>query len=394
MSKRSQPVQSKLRLAVGLTILFFGLGAVISWAGFRPTDSTGNKTNQSAAHRPSSGGNSTDSAPKPFNNAALDKTQPAADEPVPGDVPSLFVLGDIMLDRYIRQSIDSHTPDYPFENIKSLLASHDLLIANLEGPITGSAPQPLDPNNTVFTFDPEVIPALDKLGFDAFSLANNHSYDYGSDGFQETKARLTEAGIDTFGDYFNRESLSLVRTVRGMRIGLVGYHGLKSGLENVLSEIDRLRPEVDKLIVFSHWGSEYQTDFNSTQQTAAHSFIDRGADLVLGSHPHVIQPIEVYQDKAVFYSLGNFIFDQTFSEATQRGLALQVELADRETKFVIVPLGLDRLQAIVLDGDERTAVLSELGSQSIASLDLKSAISQGTFGMPNFASTNSSDLET
>lgn len=297
-----------------------------------------------------------------------------------GDV-TLFSLGDVMLDRYIRQAIDRNSAAYPFENVTRLLSGTDLLIANLEGPITDSAPQPLEPNNLVFTFDPEVIPALAKLGFGAFSLANNHTDNYGKAGFQETKSRLTEAGIASFGDYFNQDELSTVQTVRGRRIGLVGYNGLKSGLDNVLSEIERLRPEVDKLIVFSHWGSEYQSDFNSTQQTAAHAFVDHGADLVLGAHPHVIQPLEVYKDKAIFYSLGNFIFDQTFSEETQQGLGVGIVFGSAKTTFTLAPVGMASLQATLLTGAERDKILNSLADDSAVPDGLRESIRLGFFSL-------------
>ena len=109
------------------------------------------------------------------------------------------------------------------------------------------------------------------------------------------------------------------------------YYGLGFGeseyeLQTALDDLQKIKPLSDLIIVIAHWGNEYQTTINQTLQTMAYSFIDLGADLVIGSHPHVVQPQEVYKNKTIYYSLGNFVYDQYFSPETQKGLLVEVDI--------------------------------------------------------------------
>jgi poly-gamma-glutamate synthesis protein (capsule biosynthesis protein) len=259
------------------------------------------------------------------------------EEPTP--VRILFV-GDIMLDRVVRRHIDNKGFKYQFEGVMPLFENNDIATGNLEGTIT-SNPSLSEKDFSVlrFTFDPQVVEELKGLGFSGFSLANNHAYDFGSEGFLETQANLERAGLFSFGSPYN--DLNLLSSVdsKNEHICFVGYHALyRRDIQPVVEAVTKGREACTYIIVFAHWGDEYTDVPTAKQKDAAHSFIDAGADLVIGAHPHVVQPIEIYKDKAIFYSLGNFIFDQDFLRATQLGLAVKLELSTSTQKFALVPI--------------------------------------------------------
>jgi len=139
----------------------------------------------------------------------------------------------------------------------------------------------------------------------------------------------------------------MVREVAGVKIAFVGYNEFYADTkEQILQEIVKTKQEVDIVVVFCHWGVEYSKDYTQGQQDLAHSFIDAGADLIIGLHPHVIEPMEEYNGKRVYYSLGNFIFDQYFSEDVRNGLGVKLkidletkELSFEEIKFYLGPNG-------------------------------------------------------
>lgn len=127
---------------------------------------------------------------------------------------------------------------------------------------------------------------------------------------------------------------SIIKDVDGIKIGFVSYNqfnGAPLEQQNTIDEIKKVKTATDLVIIFCHWGDEYQLKENTNQETLAHQFVDAGADLVIGSHPHVIQPMEEYMGKRIYYSLGNFIFDQYFNESVRNGLGVVVQI-DKTTK--------------------------------------------------------------
>ena len=172
----------------------------------------------------------------------------------------------------------------------------------------------------------------------------------------------------------------------GITIGFVGYHQLiEKGFENVIAEIQRLRPLVDVLIAYPHWGVEYVTDTPSKLQiTEAHDMIDMGVDMVIGAHPHVIQPFELYRGKPIFYSLGNFVFDQYFSRQTMQGLILKGEFEKHMSssrlfiRLELVPVHINtQSQPFVADDDERIEILEALARVSLVDEEFKNMIQKG-----------------
>lgn len=296
----------------------------------------------------------------------------------PEESITILFVGDIMLDRGVRRVMEKHGMKYPFKKIERLLGGSDILIGNLEGPITDYQSKSISSNSLTFTFSPLVVPTLKKMGFSAVSLANNHTLNFGKEGFSQTKKYLIKEGIQFFGDPKNKKNISVVITVRNMKIGLVGFHGLvKGGQEAIMSEIKKIKNSADIIVVYPHWGSEYQVLFSKNQQKDAHAFIDAGADFIIGSHPHVIQPMELYRGKPIFYSLGNFIFDQTFSQETQRGLALGVTVKKDSFVVTFMPLQSTALQVDIMEKTRRKTFFSWFAKKSVVPVHVRDKLRGG-----------------
>lgn len=256
----------------------------------------------------------------------------------------ILFVGDIMLDRTVRTTIEKNGFDYPFEDIKSIFDDQDLVIGNLEGAITSN--QSLSQKNfdiLRFTFPPDTAKNLKSIGFSGFNLANNHSLDFGQEGYLETAANLGIENLLYFGSPSNDKNLSTSINKNGKNICFVGYQSLYvENTKNTINEIQNIKAKCDFIIVFTHWGNEYEDTENEAQRREGREFIDAGADLIVGTHPHIIQPVEIYKNKAIFYSLGNFIFDQDFSKATRLGLAVQVLFEEDRVGYKLIPIEMNK----------------------------------------------------
>lgn len=261
----------------------------------------------------------------------------------------VLVVGDIMLDRNVRNLINKNGFESFFSGVKDLIKNADIAVGNLEGAFTTNPSITADLKNKAlqFTFDPSLAPALSDLGFDVLGLANNHSYNYGKQGLESTRRYIGGAGMLYYGDPFNKDEISTIIIKNGIKIGFVGFHEFNyTNFENVLFEIAKLKNEVDVVIVSPHWGIEYQKEPTTKMKEWAHQFIDNGADMVIGAHPHIVGNTEIYNDKKIYYSLGNFAFDQYFSEATMNGITVLIDIDRKDDKisfsFEDVPIRVDR----------------------------------------------------
>lgn len=273
----------------------------------------------------------------------------------------LFV-GDIMLDRSVALHGQEVGDERLFVGVEELFKGHDAIIANLEGSITTN-PSLSQNDSTIlrFTFEPKYADLLARLGFSAMSLANNHSLDFGGFGYQDTLQYLNTAGIGAFGAPFNDVHIALQLLVGDKRLCLVGYHELfNPDITAVIVKIKAIRGTCDHVVLFAHWGIEYRHAPTLEQREFAHAFIDAGADVVIGAHPHVVEPLEIYNNHAIFYSLGNFLFDQGFQPEVMRGLAVAIEFSASSTKFSFIPVNTFK-EVSVADAVTTEAVLSDLG---------------------------------
>ena len=251
----------------------------------------------------------------------------------------LLFVGDLMFDRGIRYFANKNGGnEFIFDKIRPILANNDLVITNLEGPITdrksiSSETKPGSINNYFFTFDPSVAETLYRENIKLVNLGNNHILNFGWPGLNSTKKYLDKAGVNYFGA--PEEQKSIIKEIDGIKIGFVSYNEFygnsEAEQEAIINEIKNIKSESDIVIAFSHWGIEYNSEPTDDIKNLAHKFIDAGADLVVGSHPHVVQSVEIYNGKRIYYSLGNFVFDQYFSEEVRNGLGVTVKI-DSETK--------------------------------------------------------------
>ncbi|MCX6744733.1 MAG: AmmeMemoRadiSam system protein B [Candidatus Parcubacteria bacterium] len=310
---------------------------------------------------------------------------------VPKNQISLLSVGDLMLDRNVSALTKKDgSYDYPFAKLNLFFKGIDFKLANLEGPVTDFQSVANTGNHMQFTFSPDFLPTLQKY-FQVFSLANNHSLNFGNKGLEQTRNYLKETDINFFGDPQNNDKLlSTIIEKNSIKVGLIGYHALVTTKMSVITEeIKTLKKKTDWVIVYAHWGNEYKELPSSSQIYQAHEMIDSGADLILGSHPHVIEPLEIYNNKVIFYSLGNFIFDQYFSQAVKQGLSVGIVL-DKvnntiQPKYYLMPLKISEAsQAEVMTVKESQEVLDKLGKNSQASAEVKEMIRNGlVFGLTN-----------
>jgi len=373
--------KSKIYLLIFSLFLIISLGFAILYYSQKPIDNTANNSNLSVEEKANSDiildDNSQDKKSAQDSNTQPEELDNKINKPI-----NILSFGDMMLDRYIRKFIDNNGATALFTNIPPILKNKDMVVANLEGSITNFNPKPLNPNNVSFTFDPKIVPELKKLGFTHFSLANNHSLDFGAEGVRQTKEFLDQENLKYFGDYKNKTSLSYIESIENYKVGLIGYHELfDPDTTSVINEIKNIRDKTDFIIVYPHWGAEYQTKFSKSQQDKAHQFIEAGADAVLGAHPHVIQPIEIYKDKVIFYSLGNFVFDQTFSQNTQQGLAINIKLENENINYEIITLESRNLVPYILSNSGRETILSNIANNSTVSEEIKTQIKSGSFDL-------------
>jgi poly-gamma-glutamate synthesis protein (capsule biosynthesis protein) len=230
-------------------------------------------------------------------------------------------VGDLMVDRLIRRIADNNGYEHLFESVKKGLSQSDLVVANLEGPVTNfKSIYEYDLNNKdyIFTFDPKVLTEMFDSNIKMVFLDNNHISNFGLEGLKQTINNLKKEKIDYFGVYNNRDVF--YKEINDINFSFVSYNQfLRPDSEETIKFIKEARKKSDYVIVFTHWGEEYEVDPNNFQINLAHSFVDNGTDLVIGTHPHVIQSKEKYKEGYIYYSLGNFIFDQYFSPEVKCG---------------------------------------------------------------------------
>jgi len=272
---------------------------------------------------------------------------PIKEEPV-----ELIAVGDVMLSRTVSKKMHEYGFNYPFQKTIDYLKTGDIVFGNLECPIIkGKAVQMSEMR---FRADPGVETTLKNAGFTVLSLANNHMPDFGILGINNTIALLDKAGIYHSGAGLNISEAfkPAIIECKGLKFAFFSFndsdcvpdsyeasethHGTSiMNIEQMTQSVMEFDKIADFIVVSMHSGHEYKTKPNEHQINFAHAAIDAGADLVIGHHPHWVQNIEKYKDKYILYSLGNFIFDQMWSQETREGLI---------AKFFITKNGIRKIE--------------------------------------------------
>lgn len=301
----------------------------------------------------------------------------------------LLAVGDIMLGRSVGDLIKKYpqSPIYPFAEISSFFQYNDIVLANLEGPITDNGYEVNTDSCILFKFATSTAEDLAEAGINIVSLANNHTYNQGEIGFEDTQKFLEEANVASFGSQVEENDKSLViKEIKNKKIAFIGLNNVGRYIdkEKTASLIAKAQEESDFTAVYIHWGTEYAEKENQAQKDLAYWLIDEGVDVVIGSHPHVTQPMEVYKNKMIFYSLGNFIFDQYFSQETQEGLMVQM-VFDKGNKIaynlLLVKENLSQPQ--LMEGQEKKVFLEKLADLSDVDDSFSKQIKSGKIILDN-----------
>lgn len=284
-------------------------------------------------------------------------------------------VGDITLGNFLGMSYDRSFDQlyknndgdktYFLKNVKSTFEKDDLTIGNLEGTLTTATKHP--DKRYIFKGKPEYAQILKKGNVDIVSLANNHSGDYLEKGREETKKNLDKENIEHFG----YEDV-LIKEVKGKKIGFIGYSfasqtQVPSNIkEQMTKAVNTLKDKTDIIVVYYHWGMMYEYVPRESQVELAHYTIDLGADLVVGTHAHVIQGMETYKGKNIVYSLGNFCYGGNLNPKDTDSMIFQQKFVFEDNQLIdsvyqVIPCALsshknkrrNNFQPMILDGSEK-----------------------------------------
>lgn len=276
----------------------------------------------------------------------------------------VLFIGDIMLDRFIRRQAEKFGYDFHFACASSTFKKYDFVVANFEGTVTNYSSVSFDKtlpnyNNFKFTVDPVALMAVKNAGINVVGVDNNHIYDFEKEGVDLTRQNILASGLNYFGDPIDPDFYNLRLEKNGIAFNLISFNEFFGSVDKTLKNIEKVKAAEklqntavinnEPIIIFSHWGDEYVPTSDRVKKWA-HLFIDSGADLIIGMHPHVVQETETYQNKTIAYSLGNFLFDQYFSPEVQKGGAVEMIL----NKDGIV---LTRFLNVYLDERQRPCII-------------------------------------
>ncbi|MBI5530414.1 MAG: CapA family protein [Candidatus Doudnabacteria bacterium] len=322
---------------------------------------------------------------------------------------TFLAVGDIMLSRNVAAEIKKQNdPALPFRQMADILKSTDFNFGNFENPISSTSPV-IGGHSLIFGAPQKYTTGLKDYNFQILNLANNHAFDQGLKGLAYTKDYLNSLSIKTVGAGNNLDQAWTPAEIEanGLKICFIGasYSSINDGgktvndyvariddVKNLKSSISNLKSKCDFIVATMHAGVEYVRQPNQAQTDFAHAAIDAGADMVIGAHPHWIQTIERYcptpsspaegrmpagqerlncpNPKFIFYSLGNFIFDQMWSRDTREGLALKISLSKTSSPALQgpkVPASLEKIELIpiIIDNYSTPRPATETEAKSI-----------------------------
>ncbi|MDP2630484.1 MAG: AmmeMemoRadiSam system protein B [Candidatus Uhrbacteria bacterium] len=282
---------------------------------------------------------------------------------IPEESVTFAVAGDMMFGRAVGYHYEKKGFTKLFDTFGDrVFWGVDAAIANLEGPISAQRViYDKELRSLSFLFPKTSIDALTFLHLDGVSVANNHTLNHGSKGLKETRDLLKENDITSIGDPARVTDASVTYfDGEGLRLAVIGVNVL-SGSDGTTTLIKKIkRDPLNRVLIFPHWGSEYALQHSPAQEALAQQWIDAGADAIIGAHPHVVQDIGAYKGKPIVYSLGNFIFDQTFSKETQTGLIVAGSFDDEGLSLYLFPHHSSHYQPALLRDEEKKKIIDRI----------------------------------
>lgn len=277
---------------------------------------------------------------------------------------SLIAVGDVLLGRSINaRMVREEDFTWPFAHVADVLRSADITLINLEGTLTDPCQSTVE--GMRFCGDLQGTTGLVHAGIDVANIANNHITDYGTDGINQTITALRQVGIMPIGT----NSIEIHR-LEDFDIAFLGYTqiGIPHPMigwgnpDRIMADIRQAKTIADAVIVTIHWGTEYQSVPSDQQRGLAHAAIDEGATLVIGHHPHWVQPVEYYNDGIIVYSLGNFVMDQMWSMRTRQGIIAKFTIShDGPPVVSFTPVRIDNYgQPVIVEGIEKDEILRQM----------------------------------
>jgi poly-gamma-glutamate capsule biosynthesis protein CapA/YwtB (metallophosphatase superfamily) len=296
---------------------------------------------------------------------------------------TIAAVGDINCGGRVGTIIAGSGVDYPFKNVAGILSSVDIAVGNLECALS-SRGKAVSGKEFTFRGVPECGPALRRAGFDALSIANNHSKDFGAEALEDTAEILEQSGIIFAGAGSNstasyqpkisriRETETAFAFVAFSDVVPPGFAATKNAVgvasarndSKMLGAIEDVKAKAEFIIVSVHWGKELSTIPSARQTALAHRLIDLGADLVVGHHPHVVQGFEVYKGKLIAYSLGNFVFSPGNNLGRQSALLTAIIKDNKITAAHVYPVYIEGVRPKILTGKKGDTWLREIESRS------------------------------
>lgn len=312
-----------------------------------------------------------------------DTVEPDESEPKE-DVTVLFAgdlfLTDILQEKYDKNGISAAAT----QELLSVTRGADVFMLNQEFPF-GTTGEAMEDKQYTFRVDPKYVSILPELGADIVTLANNHMLDFGRGPLTETLTALDGAGILHVGAGQNLQAASALKTmdVGGRTIGFLGAtrvipeHSWTASKSNsglfttydptkLVTEIQEAKKTCDYVVVYVHWGVERNTEPEDYQKSLARQYIDAGADAIIGAHPHVLQGIEYYQGKPIFYSLGNFIF----ANRTYETMMAELTVTDSSVNVRVIPCVSAGNQMGLMNSSERTGFFSRMQDLCFGSVSI------------------------
>ena len=294
------------------------------------------------------------------------------------DEITISIAGDVLMDGVVRKQINKNGYNYPWEKVNKYFQESDLSIVNLETSITTRGKK--WPNKQFnFRSHPKNLKYMKEAGVDVVTIANNHILDYSNQGFLDTLNHLEKNKIPYAGGGRNKKEAlqGVVVDVEGVKVGILAFSRVipdvkwyatdkRSGLvgaydgytKDMMNRIKQMKEEVDILVLSIHWGKERSTKPRKQEIDLAKSCIDAGVDIVMGHHPHVLQGVEMYKGKPIFYSLGNFVFGGK-DKITRTTMIGQINIVDKKIESInVIPCNIVNGRPIPVAGKEKVEAIN------------------------------------